>query len=78
MKLKYITFTLENCDQITIDGKYIGDFYVGDIKSEIKRIACNSIMKMNITKEFAIEIHKNANKKKKAHRLSQASTPIRR
>ena len=62
MKLKYITFTLENCDQITIEGKYVGGFYVGDIISEIKRIACNSIMKMNITKEFAIEIHKNANK----------------
>ena len=62
MRLKYITFTLENCDQITIEGKYVGDFYVGDIISEIKRIACNSIMKMNITKEFAIEIHKNANK----------------
>lgn len=62
MKLKYITFTLENCDQITVDGKYIGDFYVGDIKSEIRRIACNSIMKMDISKEFAIEIHKKANK----------------
>ena len=62
MKLKYITFTLENCDQITIDGKYIGGFYVGDIKSEIHRIACNSIMKMDTTHEFAIEINKNADK----------------
>lgn len=62
MKLKYITFTLENCDQVTIDGKYIGDFYVNDIEQEIRRIACNSIMKIDTAREFAIEIHKNANK----------------
>lgn len=76
MKLKYITFTLENCDQITIDGKYIGDFYVGDIKSEIKRIACNSIMKMDIMKEFAIEIHKNANKEHYALGLEECKHTV--
>lgn len=62
MRLKYITFVLENCDTVTVDGKYIGDFYVGKIESEIRRIACNSIIRMDTAKEIAIEIHKDANK----------------
>ena len=64
MKLKEITFQLENCDYITIDGKYIGDFLVGDIRTSIKRIACNAIDKMDVVHTFAIEIHKDANKER--------------
>lgn len=64
MRLKEITFVLENCDHITIDGKYIGDFLVEDIRTSIQRIACNAINKMDTTHTFAIEIHKNANKER--------------
>ena len=64
MKLKEITFVLENCDLITIDGKYIGDFIVEDIHTAIRRIACNSIVKMEIANVVAIEIHKDANKER--------------
>jgi hypothetical protein len=64
MKLKYITFCLENCDRITIDGKYIGDFVVKDIKTEIRRIATNAIDRIDIADTFAIEIHKDANKER--------------
>ena len=64
MKLKEITFVLENCDCITIDGKYIGDFLVEDIRTSIRRIACNAIDKMDIAHTFAIEIHKDANKER--------------
>ena len=64
MKLKYITFILENCDSITIDGKYVGDFIVADIKTEIKRIASNAINKIDFVDMFAIEIHKDANKER--------------
>ena len=64
MKLKEITFVLENCDCITIDGKYIGDFLVEDIRTSIKRIACNAINKLNIVHTFAIEIHRDANKER--------------
>lgn len=64
MKLKEITFVLENCDLITIDGKYIGDFIIEDIHTDIRRIACNSINKMEIANVFAIEIHKDANKER--------------
>lgn len=62
MKLKNITFTFENCEMITIDGKHIGNFLVDEIKTSIQRIACNAIMKMDIAKVIAIEIHKDANK----------------
>lgn len=64
MKLKEITFVLENCDCITIDGKYVGDFLVEDIRTNIRRIACNAIDKMDIAHTFAIEIHKDANKER--------------
>lgn len=61
MKLKEITFVLENCDEITIDGKHTGIFVVDDIKTSIERVACNAILKMKIPKTFVIEIHKDAN-----------------
>lgn len=64
MNLKNITFTFENCDMITIDGKYIGDFLVDEIKTSIQRVACNAIMKFDIAHVIAIEIHKDANKKR--------------
>ena len=62
MKLEKITLHFENCDCLTIDGKYIGNFHVGDIKTVIQRIACNSIRQMDIVHTFAIEIHKDADK----------------
>ena len=64
MKLKQITFTLENCEYITIDGKYIGGFIVNDISTSIRRVAMNAIMRMDTAYTFAIEIHKDANKEK--------------
>lgn len=64
MKLKEITFVFENCECITIDGKYIGDFLVEDIRTSIKRIACNAINKIDVVYTFAIEIHKDANKER--------------
>jgi hypothetical protein len=64
MRLKQITFEFENCDAITIDGKYVGDFIVEDIRTEISRIASNSIEKTDTAYSFAIEIHKDANKER--------------
>lgn len=61
MDLNYIEFSLENCEVIKIDGKYIGDFLVDDIKTQIMRTACNSIDKMDICGTFIIEISKSAN-----------------
>ena len=64
MKLKNITFIFENCDSITIDGKYIGEFLVDDIYTSIERIACNAINRIDTANTFAIEIHKDANKER--------------
>lgn len=61
MKLKKINFLFENCESVTIDGEYIGDFLVDDIKTSIRRTACNSINRVDEAYTFAIEIHKDAN-----------------
>lgn len=64
MKIKYIEFIFENCDSIKIEGKYIGYFLVDDLKTSIKRIAINSIKKMDSANIVAIEIHKDTNKER--------------
>lgn len=61
MKLKKITFILENCDWIDIDGKYIGEFIVKDLETEFARIASNSITKIDKANFIAVEIHRDAN-----------------
>jgi hypothetical protein len=61
MRLKYIEFDFENCDSIRIDGKYVGNFLVEDIRTVIRRTACNSVDRMDVAHTFAIEIHKDAN-----------------
>ena len=60
-KLKYVTFILENCERITIVGKYVASFLVDDIKTSISRMASNYIGKMDTANTFAIEIHRDAN-----------------
>lgn len=60
-RIKEITFTFENCEQITIPGKYIGCFFVNGIYKRIARIACNAIKEMDICSSFGVEIHKDAN-----------------
>ena len=62
MRLKYIELTLENCEVVTIDGKYIGDFLVDDISTSISRLACNWVDKVDWAGLVAIEIHKDADK----------------
>jgi hypothetical protein len=63
MLIRRIELGLENCETITIEGKYIGHFYVGDIKKEIARMACNHIGMNEICHSFCVEIHKDANQK---------------
>lgn len=62
MRIKYIELTLENCEVVTIDGKYIGDFLVDDISTSISRLACNWVGKVDWAGLVAIEIHKDADK----------------
>ncbi len=60
MVLKQITFYFENCEYITIDGKYIGEFLVDKISASVSRVTVDSVRKMNVSKLFKIEIHKDA------------------
>ena len=56
-----IELGLENCEVITIDGKYIGAFDVSNIQTHIRRMGCNYIGKYNSCESFAIEIHRSGN-----------------
>jgi hypothetical protein len=63
MLIRKLELVLENCEVVTIDGKYIGQFFAGEIKKSISRMGCNHIGIMDICYEFGVEIHKDANKK---------------
>lgn len=63
MLIRKLELVLENCEVVKVDGKYIGNFYAGDIKKEIARMACNHIDMMEICHSFYVEIHKDANKR---------------
>lgn len=62
MKLKSITFIFENCETITVDGKYIGHFVVDNIEKGFYRIASNLFKKSQTANRIVVEIHKNANR----------------
>ena len=62
MLIRKLELNLENCDVVTIDGKYIGHFHAGDIRKSISRMGCNWIDVQEICHEFCIEIHPDANK----------------
>lgn len=56
MNLKSITFGFENCEIITIEGKYVCQFLVDNFHTYFSRVACNAIEKVDIAETFAIEI----------------------
>ncbi|KAA9007295.1 hypothetical protein F4V43_02070 [Paenibacillus spiritus] len=61
MKIKSVEFALENCEVLSIDGKYIGNFQVRDLKKHITK-HYNSIMHMTTCELFSIAISREANK----------------
>nr|DAH73365.1 MAG TPA: hypothetical protein [Caudoviricetes sp.] len=60
MNIKKIEFILENCEVITIDGRFIGDFDLDNIKTRVRRVA-NAINKIVSVEDVAIEIRSLAN-----------------
>ena len=62
MMIRNIKLTLENCETITIDGKYIADFSLSDIRKTIARRGCNWIDVSESCHEFYISLHSDANK----------------
>lgn len=51
---------MENCELIKIDGQYIGNFMIDDIKKSISK-HYNSITEMEMCSLFAIAINRRAN-----------------
>lgn len=77
MKLKEVSFVLENCEVIAIDGNDVGDIFVGDISDEICGGFCfGEIIKSTIAKRFHIELHKRADKKHLVHGLKSCATTV--
>lgn len=62
-KVQSITLMFKNCESITIPLKYVGYFFIGDIKTNLKVVAHGCIEKRDTAKEFFIEIFGEANTK---------------
>lgn len=62
MRLKEIELQFENCEYVTINGKYVGDFLVDDIKKSFARLGCNSINEIDECEKFIVELSDDANK----------------
>ena len=60
-QIEKIDFILENCEIVTIDGKYIGEFNISDVEYSINRMTCNSIDETYTANHFSISIHRDAN-----------------
>ena len=73
MKIENISFTFENCEYITVDGKNVGQFLAEDIKTYFQRIACNAINKIETIHTLVIELHKDANKPYKLRLMYEAN-----
>ena len=58
--IERIDLILENCEVVSIDRKYLGRFFIGNIVKEIRRIACNAIDEIVTAKESYIEINRNS------------------
>lgn len=61
MDIKQITFELENCDVITIDGEDISHLRIDNIGRSIRKIGSVYVSNSYIAKDFVIKIDKRAN-----------------
>lgn len=81
-EIKYIELILENCEVIRIDGKYIGDFDIDNIKESICRQGCNYIKRMKKCECFYISVYRDANIEKTVEftmgTLSEKAKPFKR
>ena len=65
-QISKVELVLENCESVAIDGKYIGDLRIEDIKRSISRIACNAIFDMSSCDHFSMSINRKAEDDKNA------------
>lgn len=57
-----VEFLLENCEVITIEGKFICNLLSTNIQTQIRGIGCRSIKKYNTCDDFLIEIHRSGDR----------------
>lgn len=60
-QISKIELILENCEVITISGKYIGSFEVNNLQTSIRRTAINSIDKVQECESFVLSVYRDAN-----------------
>lgn len=56
-----VRIEFENCEDVTIPIQCFGDFYLGDIETRVRRVACNSICQYPIAHEVYFELFAEAN-----------------
>jgi hypothetical protein len=71
MKLESITFILENCDSITIDGRYIDSFHIEDARTSIFGFNGNNVRETETIHHFAVNICAGANVERYAFGLQR-------
>lgn len=60
--IKSIELVLENCEDILIEGKHIGHFYLSDIRYSIQKVGRNTL-KLNTCRHLSISINREADAK---------------
>jgi len=60
--IKAIELQFENCEGLRLGINVFGYVYLGKIKTEIVRIACNAIVEQDFANEIALEIYSEAEK----------------
>lgn len=66
-EIKRVDMVLENCEVLSVDGKYIADFNCEDITYSIRRTACNCIEEVYSCKNFSMSIHRDCALDEKAN-----------
>lgn len=74
MKLETIEFVFENCEVMSIPGKYFSDFYINDINTCFMRVAANAIEKIDEVGTIVLSIHKDADEEYHSFGLSSYKT----
>jgi hypothetical protein len=74
MKLGMVEFVFENCEVMSIHGKYFSDFYIDNINTYFKRIAANAIEKIDEAGTIVLSIHKDADEEYHSFGLSSYKT----
>ncbi len=61
--ISFIKLHFENCDSISIDGKYIGSLIISGIRRDISRIVSKKALDRLTAERIVIEFHAEANEK---------------